>query len=201
MQNKWYRNLCSAQGRRLVYVQIREGRGVWPSHWPFSAQSFRWGVQSYRITRWDVAPCGVTRRVDAAFVQLREKYFLAPAAQYVFIFTCACCGSRAGRWRWSGWAEIKLLILEGSHRQSGWGEGYGNRNVHLPLHGLLHPVPPKGSARGRYSFSCSCLEPCCSLDQMPAAFIFAVWSKMLGMSFQHLLTGLSLRNEVGEREE
>ena len=70
---------------------------------PFSAQSFRWGVQATRITRWDVAPCGITTPVDAAFVQLRE---LAPVAQYVFIFTCACCGSRAGRSPWSGWAEI-----------------------------------------------------------------------------------------------
>lgn len=83
---------------------------------PFSAQSFRWGVRATRITRWDVAPCGITTPVDAAFVQLRE---LAPVAQYVFIFTCACCGSRAGRSPWSGWAEISWLIWEGSPRHPG----------------------------------------------------------------------------------
>lgn len=46
-----------------------------------------------------------------------------------------------------------------------------------------------------------CLEPCGSLNQVPAAFIFAVWSKVLEMSFQHLITGSSLKKDVGKREE
>lgn len=199
MQNKWRRNLCSACGRRLAFVQIREGRRVWPSHWPSSAPSFRWGMQSYRITRWDAAPCGVTRRVDAAFVQLREKCFLAPAARYVFIFTCACCGSRASRSPWSGWAETKLLTLEGSYRQSGWGEEYGDGNFHLPLHGLLHPVPPKGSARGRYSLFCSCLgaplQPCWGTSGLHLCNLV----KNVGYVFSASANKLILKGGSGEK--
>lgn len=148
----WCRNqgcpLCSAHGRRLLFAQIREGRGAWPSHWLFSAQSFRWGVQSIRITGWDVAPCMATHRVDAALVQLRGQS-LAPAAQCIFIFTCACCGSRAGRSPWSGWAETNYWFWRGAPADWGEGQGKGNGNSSThPSKVSFLVIPPKGMLGG-----------------------------------------------------
>lgn len=60
---------------------------------------------------------------------------------------------------------------------------------------------PKGVLEGAIPSPAAAWSPACSLDQVSAAFIFAVWSKMLEMSFQHLLRGLSLRKEVGKRKE
>lgn len=60
---------------------------------------------------------------------------------------------------------------------------------------------PKAVLEGAIPSSAAAWEPRYSLVEVPVAFIFVIWSKMLGMSFQHLLTSLSLRAEVGKREE